>query len=674
MAKRSVSFEQFTERWILGNEQIQCEIWLEAGRLWWRVLAVGSGGIAIAPSEAPGLLIGHQQPRWIQVVDAQDRRHDDGSREVQIRLANEAGEVQLVRSFQLFPQQPFVRFWGRLENQTAAPLHIHGCEILRLTAPAETPLTLFHVEQFSWSYRRNFFSQNQVSLTPGLVPLEIRMGSFPSHFSAPTSCAWAALRAGPPDRGEAAPNRGDGLLFGIEFNGKSRLCAGATASTVELASSIDALNHLLAPGAAFEVPACFVGLFQGDWDEAAYTTHRFAGAFIHPPLPDERFPWAQYNSWGYGQELDEAQQLAAVERCAQIGVEAVVMDLGWAVQIGEWRANPQKFPRGLALLAQRAHELGLKFGVHMALAQAALSSPVAREHPDWLIHQGDDYFGGAPLCLGHEPCRQWLIGEIVRLIDEVQLDYILQDGEDMVKRCPHSHHTHTPGDSNYANAAGLDTVIESVRQLRPHIVWENCEDGGCMLTFKMARLYHTSITVDNIATYATRQGVYGASYPFPPRYSSRYMQDAPTAYTLRSAIFGGPLILMQRVTEWDETQLAETKAAIDQYKEVRSLLQKAKVIHLLAPRYNVEGVGWGWDAIQAVSHDQGQSIILVYRAQGGSDRRTIHPRGLLPDAHYQVHQVDSGERYEKTGCQLMAEGLDLALPELSSDMIRIERR
>ncbi len=66
----------------------------------------------------------------------------------------------------------------------------------------------------------------------------------------------------------------------------------------------------------------------------------------------------------------------------------------------------------------------------------------------------------------------------------------------------------------------------------------------------MARLYHSTITVDNIATYATRQGVYGASYPFSPRYSVRYMQDDPTPYTLRSAIFGGPLILMQQVTEW----------------------------------------------------------------------------------------------------------------------------
>ena len=54
-------------------------------------------------------------------------------------------------------------------------------------------------------------------------------------------------------------------------------------------------------------------------------------------------------------------------------------------------------------------------------------------------------------------------------------------------------------------------VIMAVRRAHPHLVWENCEDGGCMMTYRMARLCHTSITVDNIAAYATRQGVYGAS-------------------------------------------------------------------------------------------------------------------------------------------------------------------
>jgi alpha-galactosidase len=316
----------------------------------------------------------------------------------------------------------------------------------------------------------------------------------------------------------------------------------------------------------------------------------------------------------------------------------------------------------------------MRFGVHIALAQCAPDAPVAHEHPEWLAGTYDDYFGAGRLCLGHAPCREWLTAQILRLIDEDGIDYLIQDGEDMVKWCDRTDHSHAAGDSNYAGSTlGIDLVIGAIRSQRPHVVLENCEDGGCMMTYKMARLYHTSITVDNIATYATRQGIYGASYPFSPRYSVRYMEDDPTPYTLRSSIFGGPLILMQRIGDWDERQMADTRAAIQQYKDLRTLVRDAKVVHLRPPRYNVERVGWGWDAIQALAPDQARSAVMVYRAAGDAPSRTIHPRGLLPDATYRVRLADSDATAERTGAAIMADGISVALPELAAEIISIDR-
>ena len=64
------------------------------------------------------------------------------------------------------------------------------------------------------------------------------------------------------------PRTGDGLVVGIEFNGKSRLRAWMSGHVAHLDSRMDDLNHVLKPGAAFEVAPCFVGFFHGDWDEA----------------------------------------------------------------------------------------------------------------------------------------------------------------------------------------------------------------------------------------------------------------------------------------------------------------------------------------------------------------------------------------------------------------------
>jgi hypothetical protein len=594
-----------------------------------------------------------------------------GARTLTIEATSEDAALALEQRVELFPDRPFVRLSAALTNRGDSPVSVTGCEILALDVP-QAPLYMFHIDQFSWAYRRDFFSEHQAQVWPNRAPLEVRMGSFPSHHNGPSSCAWFALRPPPHDQSDdQPPNQGPGLVCGVEFNGKSRLRAWAEPEICHFTSAVEDLAHTLAPGAGFEVPACFFGRYQGDWDEAGYVTQRFAEAYVHPPRPDDRHPWVQYNSWKYGQEIDEAQQLAVIDRCAELGVELVVVDLGWARAIGDWRPDPRKFPRGLAPLTERARSYGMRFGVHMALAQCSPAAPVASEHPDWLAGGYDDYFGAGFLCLGHEPCRAWLAGEILRLVAEEGLDYIVQDGEDMVKRCTRADHSHAPGDSNYSGSQlGLDALIETLRRERPGLVLENCEDGGCMMTYKMARLYHTSITVDNIATYATRQGVYGASYPFSPRYSVRYMEDDPTPYTLMSSIFGGPLILMQRIGDWGAEQVAATRAAIGQYKALRGLIRDAKIIHLRRPRANIEGGGWGWDAIQAVSAAKDRSVVMVYRAQGDLPARTFRPRGLLPGATYRVELA--GATSERTGASLAAEGVVVALPELAATMITIE--
>lgn len=660
-----------THFWSVAAGGATCHVALTDGVLTWR-LTGEAPGLETAPAPLSAVTVGGKPVTWAEARLISDQASTDGIQRLAIGATSADATLQLVQLIELYPDQPFVRLSAAITNRSAAPVMVTDCALLSLAVP-QAPLYLFHVDQFSWAYRKDFFSAHQAQVWPNRTPLEVRMGSFPSHHNGPSSCAWFALRPPPHDwEDDAPPHTGPGLVGGIEFNGKSRLRAWATPELCRFTSTIEDLNHHLAPGASFAVPACFLGRYQGDWDEAGYVTQRFAEAYVHPPYPDDRYPWVQYNSWKYGQEIDEAQQLAVIDRCAELGIELVVVDLGWARTIGDWRPNPQKFPRGLSPLVERAHSYGMRFGVHMALAQCSPDAPVLREHPKWLAGSYDDYFGAGFLCLGHTPCREWLEGEILRLIDTERIDYIIQDGEDMVKRCTRTDHTHAPGDSNYSGSTGgIDLLIENLRRKRPSLVLENCEDGGCMMTYKMARLYHTSITVDNIATYATRQGVFGASYPFSPRYSVRYMEDDPTPYTLRSSIFGGPLILMQRIGDWNERQMADTRAAIGQYKALRKLIRNAKIIHLRRPEANVKGGGWGWDAIQAVSPTKDQSVVMVYRAQGDLPTRTFRPRGLLPEAIYRVELA--GTTSERSGASLSSDGLLVALPEFGAEIIEIQR-
>lgn len=604
---------------------------------------------------------------WHTIDDVTSHVQNDGSTVVQLEVAGTV--LRLTQSVQLYPDRAVVRAYAAITNVAVNTHTITNCHLLHLILD-QAPLYLFHVDQFSWAYRRDFFTPHQSQIWPGRTPIEIRMGSYPSHYDGATSCAWFALRPPPHDRNPEEPHVADGLVAGIEFDGKSRILAAATPTQTTILSRIDALNHQLVYGDRFEIPGHFLGYYHGDWDEAGYVTQRYAEQYVHPPRPDERYPWVQYNSWKYGQEINEAQQLEVIDACHALGIEVVVIDLGWARCIGDWHPDPHKFPRGLAPLAARARQYGMRFGVHVAMAQCAPDAPIAHAHPEWLIHRYDDYFGAGILCFGHDPCREWIIAQLSRLIEEEQIDYIIQDGEDMVKYCPRTDHTHAPNNSNYANSQlGIDKVIAHIRTKYPHVTIENCEDGGMMMTYKMAQLYHTSITVDNIATYATRQGVYGASYPFSPRYSVRYMEDMLTPYTLRSSIFGGPLIFMQRITEWNDQEKQDARAAINEYKRFRGLIRDAKVIHLLPPRANVDNLGVGWDAIQAVSADQHESVVMVYRAKGDEPQRVIRPRGLSPALNYSVTLQDAQTVVVHNGASLMQHGIELSLAEFASEIM-----
>lgn len=583
---------------------------------------------------------------------------------------SEDGGLTLSAEFEAFPDMPFLRVSGHVTAKKEQV--ITDCAIFSCTPDCTLPSAMFYVEQFSAKYQRDFFRPITARLIPNRVPHEIPMGCMPSFHWGPTACTWFAVL---PDEygwyGEE-PKPAEGLVFGIEFNGKSHARGWADDHEVHFESTIDDLHHPMQPGDVFEIPAFFIGRFDGDWDEAGYRTQRFLEAHVCPKMPDDRYPWVQYNSWAYDQDINEEQQLAAIDVCGKLGMELIVLDLGWAENIGDWRPNKKKFPRGFKPLIERAASYGMKFGVHLALAQCSPDAPIAHEHPEWMIGESIDYYGAMALCLGHKPCRAWLIGELTRLIAEEGITYFVQDGEDMVKRCTRTDHTHDCGDSNYANSQeGLDVVISTLRERFPDLVIENCEDGGNMMTYKMARLYHTSITVDNIDTYSTRQGIYGASYPFPPRYSVRYMEDAPTHYSLYSSVFGGPLIFMHRVTEWNEREIRETGEAIGLYKKLRELVKDAKIIHLMRPSRNFDG-GYGWDAIQAVNAGQTESVVMVYRAKGGEEAMTILPRGLNAECCYEVRLQDGGESRMMTGEVIMTEGISVKLAEKDAEILWIK--
>jgi len=518
------------------------------------------------------------------------------------------------------PGQPILHQQVFLKNLTQSRVFVRAADILPYTANLEdTDYRVFRVNQWSTlNTNRNFESLTTNLFQPGQrVTLQSGAGGF--------QCTWLAIRK----------NDDVGLLAGWEFDGR--------------------------PDAVFERRAESV-----DWDEAGYRTQRFVETALAAPIPEpEKFPYLAWDSWGYEAKINEDNLKREAEQAAKLGVELFIVDLGWAKRMGDWEADPEKFPSGLRAFSNYVHSLGMKFGLHFVISEAMEDSAVLQQHPDWTSSTNYNYHGAESLCLAHKPVQDWVIEQGVKLIRDNNVDWILQDGQTMVKACTKRSHSHDYRDANFAGDEGLRRILTEIQRQTPGVVWENCANGGNMMTFSMVRNYVTSITNDASGSLGSRQGLFGASFPFPPRYTDRYMSAAPmNEYTTRSYIFGGPWILMNKLVDLSSSDLNFLGSEARVYKDIRQSIRDGKVAHLTSRP--AEG---RIDAFQSYNQAKDEAIVVVTRDNASAVKYTLRFRDLIPTHTYQVSFQDSNRVYTMTGEQLARSGVVVNLPNRESGEI-----
>ncbi|MDR2552551.1 MAG: alpha-galactosidase [Treponema sp.] len=75
------------------------------------------------------------------------------------------------------------------------------------------------------------------------------------------------------------------------------------------------------------------------------------------------------------------------------------IDDGWEKAVGEWEADPLRFPRGLKPLAERIEEAGLIPGLWLAPFLVTRKCGIFRNRPHWLLREQD----GSPVKAGWNP-------------------------------------------------------------------------------------------------------------------------------------------------------------------------------------------------------------------------------------------------------------------------------
>jgi alpha-galactosidase len=469
----------------------------------------------------------------------------------------------------------------------------------------------------------------------------------------------------------------------------------------------------LTAGGIFETPTIFIGAFDGGPDGAGIIVRRWVRAVLNNPrtLRDPSYPPMVNNSWGSGMAVDETLAHRMIADSAQLGLEMFHLDAGWFRGVGDWQADPAKFPSGVASVADFAHRHGLKFGLWIDWTQAGVSNMPGALNVydsairDWLIAdppagwKHSEPFKGITIDLGVPAAKAWAARELERIVGGYHLDMLEHDGYLVAQGSSRVDHPAAPPEpgttrtyedsgflwvdgsnstdvSDHATRAYYD-IYRQLRERHPELLLEVCNDGGRMVDFGSAAHGDYFSITDTYDPLSNRRAFYDASFVLPPAMLESYVQQWPVPrienfrYMLRSGMLGW-FTLMQSTSQWSEEQRADARVQFALYKSaLRPLIREADVYHV-AERPD----GVHWDGIEYYSAKLGRGVLYAFRATI-SDQPThrFQLAGLKPGSRYRLKFQDRGAAATLVlaGQLLMQEGIEVRLDmPLSSELIFLE--
>ncbi len=431
----------------------------------------------------------------------------------------------------------------------------------------------------------------------------------------------------------------------------------------------------LEPGEGFDAPAMIFG----------YTGHGYGAMsrVLHDHIRDRvaprrnYVPQVVYNSWmATSFHVDEANQVRLAEKAAGIGVELFVVDDGWFAGrtgddagLGDWYADPTKFPDGLLPLSTRVHALGMKFGLWVEPEMVNPNSNLYRAHPNWVLHYPDrertTQRNQLILNMGRRDVQDHLIATISSLISDAGVDFIKWDMNRSVTEAGWPGTARDGREVWVRYVEGLYHVWDELRLLHPHVIWENCSGGGGRVDLGMAARTEQTWISDNTDACARLQIQNGYSLVFPASTMGSWVSDIPFPadfdavqvergehYSLDyrfHVAMSGALGIGADLRNWTDDELAIAEGHIADYKQLRGLTTAGDL-------YRIETDASGpWTAFLHVAKDKREAALFVFKMQTARIAPAVRLRlnGLAPEALYRIgDEIRSGIAWSQVGLEV----------------------
>ena len=262
-----------------------------------------------------------------------------------------------------------------------------------------------------------------------------------------------------------------------------------TDNTLDLAITAP-LKHTLQPGESLSLPQAFVATHLGDYFPVLDTYRRIMGVRgITPPHPPKAAYEPIWCAWGY--ERDCTLQLIedTLPKVRELGLRWAVIDDGWQTNVGDWKVNTKRYPRGeedMRQLVQKIRSYDLEARLWWAPLAVVPGADLLHDHTDMLLLDKDgavqniSWWNAFYLCPAYPPTVDYMVGLVRQFIGEWGYAGLKIDGQHLnaVAPCYNPAHKHArPEESVEKLQDFFAAVYQAATRINPQAVVELCPCG-----------------------------------------------------------------------------------------------------------------------------------------------------------------------------------------------------
>lgn len=447
----------------------------------------------------------------------------------------------------------------------------------------------------------------------------------------------------------------------------------------------------LTPGESFTSPECVSVFSDTGLGEMSRKFHRlYRRHLIKSKFVDETRP-VLLNSWeGLYFNFDEDRIEKLAKTAAGLSAKMFVLDDGWFgvkhprlkdnAGLGDWKANPTRFPNGLSSIIDKVTKLDvtgsdkkLQFGLWVEPEMVNPESELYENHPDWVMSAGKYQRTEARtqlvLNMGLVEVQDYIIECIGDLVKDrgSPVTYVKWDNNRAI------HESSSPA-SFHRYMLGAYRVFENLTSRFPDVLWEGCSAGGGRFDPGILQYFPQVWTSDSMDPLDRIKIQFGTSLVYPASTMGAHVGAVPSHVTKRTqslkfrahvALMGGSFgfeLDPDKLPEEEKTQIPEFIALAE---KINPIIIKGDLWRLRLPEDSQD------PAALIMSEDGSQGVLFAFHliSTVSHEAPFVRLQGLEPSAKYKI----DGEKVV-SGATLMNGGIRFDFDrDFDSRIVLLER-